>query len=131
MDKTKIKYLVIPIALLIVYCCFFRIRLYMLEDYPEKYIKENYPNAVVERTAETLDKKYRTHDYRPWYAIFPETHWEVYSDSQEMLAHSIMGRICGDVTDIYYCYDPETGTRFTEKFTVCGVIPKVRVEEPD
>lgn len=132
MDKTKIKYLVIPIALLIVYCCFFRIRLYMLEDYPEKYIKENYPNAVIQSTNEDLnDKRYEMHDYRPWYAIFPAQHrWE-YSESDKWFAHTIFGRIRGDVIDVYSCYDPKAGISFTERFTVCGFIPKVVAENEE
>ncbi|MBO4866257.1 MAG: hypothetical protein J5582_06740 [Ruminococcus sp.] len=136
MDKIKkiikIKYVIIVLLLLFGYCCFFHIRMHMLEDYPEKYIKENYPNAVIQSTNEVLnDKRYEMHDYRPWYAIFPAQHrWE-YSESDKWFAHTVFGRIRGDVIDVYSCYDPKAGISFTESFTVCGFIPRVKVENEE
>lgn len=129
----KNKYLIIlavSVLLLVCYLVFYHIRLNMLKDYPEKYIKEKYPNAVIKSTDYRLDEeRYEKVDKTPWYAIFPAQNRWGYKESDEWLANSVFGRIRGDVTDIYICYDPETGIRFTELFTVHGIIPKVSVEE--
>jgi hypothetical protein len=113
------------------YLIFFKVRLDALEDYPEKYISEHYPNAVIKEHHSVLDERYEMVNKTPRYAIFPAQNRWGYSESDQVLAHSFFGRIRGDVSEIYSCYDPEAGMSFTERFTVCGLIPKVVAENEE